>query len=72
MSKLYDIPRGSKILLNIKNTETGEESEQICTFSNLDGMYSNISTPEGYAVHLAAYAEVDKVDDYYVLTKETK
>lgn len=64
--KLYDIARGSKILLPIQN---GDEDlgEQLCTFNRLDGMYSNISTPDGHTVHLKAVADLIKVDDHYEL-----
>lgn len=63
--KLYEIPKGSKILLEITNGDTSEQ--QLCTFNNVDGMYSNISTPDGHTVHLAAYTPLKKEEDYYVI-----
>lgn len=69
--KLYDIPRNSKIYLPISAEGTRETEMQInyemCVFRTLDGAYSLITTPEGYAVHLSATAPVKKVGDHYEL-----
>lgn len=65
--KLYDVPRGSKLLLPIQGEGKPAEN-QLCTFNHLDGAYSNITTPDGHTVHLSASADLAKVDDHYILS----
>jgi hypothetical protein len=63
--KLYEIPRDSKILIDIRHTVTGEEKQEMCTFHHIDGMYSLITTPDDVPVHLGASTEVNLVNDHY-------
>lgn len=63
--KLYEIPRESKIRLNLKHTVTGEEKLEVCDFHHVDGMYSYITTPDGVPVHIRAVTEVKLVEDVY-------
>jgi len=64
--KLYEIPKGSKILLPI--VEEGKDlGMQMCTFDHLDGVYGHISTPDGYTVHLAASTKLKEVGEHYEL-----
>lgn len=63
MTKLYDIPRQSKILLPISDGKT--TTEQLCTFITLDGMYSVIKTPDNHIVHLSVQTPLIKRKDYY-------
>ena len=65
-TKLYEIPRGSKILLPIGG-ESRETKDEMCTFHNIDGMNSYITTEDGSAVHLGASTEVKKEGDHYTL-----
>lgn len=69
MSKttLADIPKDSKLKLDI--TDGKNSSVQMCTFNHLDGMYSHITTEKGDVVHLAAFAPLKKVKDYYELAE---
>lgn len=69
--KLYEIERGSKILLPIMDGDK-DLGEQMCTFNWLDGAYSNISTPDNHTVHLSASAELIKAGDYYKLATQSK
>jgi len=62
--KLYEIPKGSKILLTVVEPKKGG-SKQMCTFRHCDGMYSLIITPHGDAVHLGRNTEVVLVGDHY-------
>lgn len=67
--KLYDIPRGSKIKLPITDDKGKDLGEQECTFNFIDGMYSNISMPDGHPAHLAAYADLTEKDGIYELAQ---
>lgn len=53
-TKLYDIPRHSRIILD-DDTEL--------TFDHIDGMYSVCYTDSGSLVHLAAWTEVTIKED---------
>lgn len=64
--KLYEIERGSKILLQITN-DGKDLGNQMCVFNHIDGAYSNITTPDGHTVHLSASAPLKKVNDHYEL-----
>jgi hypothetical protein len=66
--KLYDIPKGSKILLPITDGKT--TVDELCTFGHLDGAYSYIETPKGAVVHLSASAPLKKVGDHYELDED--
>jgi hypothetical protein len=64
--KLYNLKRGSKILLPIgKVGETG--AMELCTFHRLDGAYSVIETPKGNIVHLSASAPLKQVGEHWEL-----
>ena len=65
--KLYDIPKGSKIKLQIMHEKEEKEFEEMCTFHHLDGMYSYITTEDGSVVHLGAVTELKKVNNHYEL-----
>lgn len=62
--RLYDIPRGSKILLPISKGD-GPTAMLMCTFHHIDGMYSYVTTPDGSVVHLSATYPLKKVRDHY-------
>lgn len=65
--KLYDVPRNSriKVVSDIKvppaapDIEEGDELK----FRNIDGMYSYCTRDDGEVVYLAAWAEVEILDD---------
>jgi hypothetical protein len=66
--KLYDVPEGSKLKLNI--TDGHRDWDDMCTFYHVDGRYSYIETSAGEALHLGATCEMRKVDDYYEIDTE--
>lgn len=66
--KLYNVPRGSKIRVVAKDVvipvgskpaKTGE----VLDFEQLDGMYSYCHDKDGNVVHLAAWTEVEIVQN---------
>jgi len=59
--KLYEIPRGSKIMC-----ECSDGSEYII-FDHIDGMYSYCTTEKGEVCHLGASEELVKEKDFYKL-----
>lgn len=54
MPKLYELPRDVRI-----RTEDGTELH----FYNVDGMYSFCKTDAGEVVHLAAWTEVELIEE---------
>lgn len=63
MTKLYEIPRGSKIKI----------PEGIVTFHKLDGMYSYCTCDwldKNNVVHFSAVMPLVKVGDYYEVVDE--
>lgn len=71
--KLYDLERGSKLLLHLKSPDDTLGTYQMCTLNNLDGMYSNITidaAPDEGPVHLAAVTPMKKVGDHYEIDEE--
>ncbi len=64
---LYNVPSGTKIRLMEhlrtppahRDLKTGE----ILTFNKIDGMYSLCFDSEGNPVHLAAWSEVEVIND---------
>lgn len=68
--KLYDIPRGSKLMLEVN----GSGKLEPCTFHHLDGMYSYCTVDrleaekDGSGVfHLGGAQPLKNVDDHYEL-----
>ena len=57
MTKLYEVPRNSRI----RFTDEGETTE--LNFSHIDGMYSYNTDDKGNVWHLAAWTEVEVVDE---------
>lgn len=55
--KLWDVPRHSKIKLDLGN------KEEILNFDHVDGMYSLCFDSRGRPVHIAAWTEVEVVND---------
>lgn len=70
MTKLYDIPKGSKILATIVG-EDGKEKKDTITFHNLDGMYSYCETSTGEPVHLSVVTPLVKDGEYYRIKEES-
>lgn len=62
MIKLYEIPKGSFILLD----------EELITFHHVDGMYSYCTDTKGNPVHLSAVTPLKKVGDHYEIDDEEK
>lgn len=62
--KLYDIPKGSKILVELTDIK-GNTKEDTITFHHLDGMYSYCETSDGEPVHLSAMTPLKKDGEYY-------
>ena len=65
--KLYDTPRNSriKVIADIKVPPASpviEEGDEL-NFSHVDGMYSYCTRDNGEVVHLAAWTEVEIVND---------
>lgn len=57
--KLYEVPAGAKV----KIAEPGYESDIVYKFFNLDGMYSYCTDSQGNVEHLAAWTEVEIVNE---------
>lgn len=72
--KLYEIPRNSKIRLEIIKPDDMKLRWNMCTFGHIDGAYSYITTEDGNIVHLSAGAEVRRIGnpngDYYELATQ--
>lgn len=56
--ELYNVPNNTKIRL-----KDGLFSEDILLFHHIDGMYSYCTDMSGGVIHLAAWTEVDIVED---------
>ena len=68
--ELYQVPRNSRIRVVIKDkvppgAPVIEEGEQL-NFRSIDGMYSYCTRDNGEVVHLAAWTEVDVVNEQQV------
>lgn len=65
--KLYDVPRNSKIrvLGDVKTPPAAQniEEQEVLNFSHVDGMYSYCTNNNNEVVHLAAWAEVEIVEE---------
>jgi len=65
--KLYDVPRNSKIKVvgDVKIPPAAPiiEEQEVLNFSHVDGMYSYCTNKDGQVVHLAAWTEVEVIDD---------
>jgi hypothetical protein len=66
MTKLYDIPRESKIYCEVSDG-TGH-----IIFYKIDGMYSYCETTSGQVVHLGATTELIPYKDGYKLATQEK
>lgn len=51
---LYEVPRNTKVRLS---------NGQVFLFHHVDGMYSYCTDDDGNVVHLAAWTDVEIVDD---------
>lgn len=65
--KLYNVPRNSriKVVSDIKVPPAApdiEEGDEL-NFRSIDGMYSYCTRDDGEVVHLAAWTEVEIVND---------
>lgn len=58
--RLFEVPRNTRVQL------TGTP-ELVVTFHHLDGMYSYCTDDDGHVWHLAAYTEVEIVDEPEIL-----
>ena len=63
--KLYQIPKGSKLVLPISD---GENHDAV--FHHIDGAYSYITLEDGTVVHLGASTEMVRVGDHYEIAEE--
>ena len=66
--KLYEIPKGSKIKVNLNSGR-----EVFITFHHIDGMYSYCTLEDGdpdNVVHLNASTPLKQIEDYYVIEEE--
>ena len=68
--KLFKVPRGSWVKVGDDDGDTKVppsapviDHGQVVFFDHLDGMYSYCKDQEGNVVHLAAWAEVEIVDN---------
>ncbi len=66
--KLYNVPRGSKIRVVSKEVTIPVASQPAATgdvldFEQMDGMYSYCRDKDGNVVHLAAWTEVEIVQN---------
>ena len=60
--KLYQAPRHSKIRIKFDGGD-GKTSEEILDFDHIDGAYSLCYDQTGHPVHVAAWTEVEVIDD---------
>lgn len=58
MPKLYEVPAGSRIRVKEKNL-----SNEVYKFFNLDGMYSYCTDKDDKVIHLAAWTDVEIVNE---------
>ena len=65
--KLYEVPNNTKIrVISEARTPASHrdfESEEILDFHHIDGMYSFCKDKDGNTVHLAAWTEVEIVEN---------
>ena len=66
--KLYDVPRNSKIRIideDVKNPPASlkQNTGDVLDFHHIDGMYSYCKDKEGNVVHIAAWTEVEVLDE---------
>lgn len=59
--KLYDVPRNTRVRLS----ESEEKTEVL--FDHVDGMYSYCKDKDGNTIHLAAWTEVEIVNDKEII-----
>ena len=57
MMELYNVPRNTRIRIK------GSEEDEVIMFHHIDGMYSYCTDMSGGVVHLAAWTDVEVVDD---------
>ena len=55
--ELYNVPRNTRIRIK------GFEEDGVLLFHHIDGMYSYCTDMSGGVVHLAAWTDVEVVDD---------
>jgi hypothetical protein len=58
--KLYELPRNSKFQIVDGGTDYVKRTY---TLKHIDGMYSYCYDSEGKVAHIAAFADVEKVDE---------
>lgn len=63
MPKLYQIPEQSKIKCDCS------DGSKYIIFHHIDGMYSFCKTAKGNPVHLKAWADLQKIGNYYIIEK---
>jgi hypothetical protein len=66
--KLYDVPRHSKIRIideDVKNPPAAlvQDTGDVLDFDHIDGMYSLCYDKDGNSVHIAAWTEVEVLDE---------
>ena len=66
--KLYDVPRNTLIRVVAEEAKVPPAAPELpagmeLNFGHVDGMYSYCTTDDGQVVHLAAWEEVEIVDD---------
>lgn len=59
--KLYDIPKGSKIAMDLS------DGSSYAIFDHIDGMYSYCETEKGGVIHFAASTPLKQQGDHYVV-----
>jgi hypothetical protein len=67
MTKLYDVPRNSKIRIlseaKVPPSHRDFEENEVLNFKHIDGAYSYCLDKDNQPVHLAAWTEVEVVND---------
>lgn len=58
--QLYEVPRNTRVRVT-------EVPDLVVTFHHVDGMYSYCTDDSGRVLHLAAYTEVEIVDEPEIL-----
>jgi hypothetical protein len=65
--ELYNVPRNSRIKvvgdIKIPPASPMVEGGEILNFRSIDGMYSYCTRDNGEVVHLAAWTDVEIIDD---------
>jgi hypothetical protein len=65
--KLYEVPRNSKIRvlddIATPPCSTDISEQEVLIFNKIDGMYSHCHNSKGDVVHLAAWSEVEIIDE---------